>query len=286
MNIQSLSIVVPTGECWNKCPYCVSRQHCETYGKSMVTLTTKILPEQYLNRIKFVREEGCNTMMITGTAEPQQNLPFIYALLEANKKLPKPFYNIAIQTTGAGMTESDIRKLAEAGVTTLALSLSSINSERHWQLTNTPAKLRTCSIESLIKAAKDNHMNVRACFNLTDEYNYITPNFYFKWCHELDVDQATFRKIYADGETPQAHWCREHKFNSHAWDEIRSYIRTAGKQIAVLPYGFVQYSVNGISTVIDDDCMSKENIYENKYAILRPNGHLYSRWDDTGSLIF
>ena len=51
-------------------------------------------------------------------------------------------------------------------------------------------------------------------------------------------------------------------------------------------YGFIQYSVKGISTVIDDNCMSKDNIDEIKYAILRPNGHLYSRWDDTGSLIF
>ena len=43
---------------------------------------------------------------------------------------------------------------------------------------------------------------------------------------------------------------------------------------------------NGISTVIDDNCMSKDNIDDLKYAILRPNGHLDSRWDDPGSLIF
>ena len=30
----------------------------------------------------------------------------------------------------------------------------------------------------------------------------------------------------------------------------------------------------------------KDTIDEMKYAILRPNGHLYSRWDDKGSLIF
>ena len=63
-------------------------------------------------------------------------------------------------------------------------------------------------------------------------------------------------------------------------------MRENGTPIARLPYGFIQYSVNGISTVIDDNCMSKDNIDEMKYAILRPNGHLYSRWDDKGSLIF
>ena len=64
------------------------------------------------------------------------------------------------------------------------------------------------------------------------------------------------------------------------------YVKEKGIPIARLPYGFIQYSVNGISTVIDDNCMSKDTIDEMKYAILRPNGHLYSRWDDKGSLIF
>jgi len=41
-----------------------------------------------------------------------------------------------------------------------------------------------------------------------------------------------------------------------------------------------------MSTVVDDDCMSKETTKALKYVILRENGKLYSQWDDKGSLIF
>ena len=44
----------------------------------------------------------------------------------------------------------------------------------------------------------------------------------------------------------------------------------------------------GISTVLDDDCMSKNNTNDGviRYLILREDGKLYSQWDDKGSLIF
>jgi len=59
-----------------------------------------------------------------------------------------------------------------------------------------------------------------------------------------------------------------------------------GKFLYRLPFGGKVYSINGMSTVIDDDCMSKENNESLKYVILRENGKLYNRWDDLGSLIF
>ncbi len=285
MNIQSLSIVVPTGGCWNHCAFCVSRMHHEDYGKSILGAYGDI-PKPYINRMRFVREEGCNSMILTGTAEPQQNLKFIYKLLAANDDLPNPFYNISIQTTGSGLTEQDIEQLAWRGVTTLALSISSLNDENNWDIINTPASKRTLKILELVQIAKSYNMNVRACFNLTDEFHSMDPEDYFNWAAMNKVDQVTFRKIYKDGSGAEAKWVGEHEFKEARFKEIKEYVKTHGVPIARLPYGFVQYSVHGISTVIDDNCMSKDNIDEIKYAILRPNGHLYSRWDDTGSLIF
>lgn len=285
MNIQSLSIVVPTGKCWNHCAFCVSHMHHEDYG-TCILHNNQPIPRSYLDRIEFVRDEGCNSMILTGTAEPQQNLKFIFNLLACNKQLRKPFYNITIQTTGSNLHFEDIRDLANAGVTTLALSISSFINKNNWNIIHTPEKARTMTLIELIEAAKVFNMNVRACFNLTDEFNRINPRDYFSWCAVQQVDQITFRKIYADGNGPEAEWVREHEFPQEKFDAIGEYIRNNGTPIARLPYGFIQYSVHGISTVIDDNCMSKDNIDEMKYAILRPNGHLYSRWDDTGSLIF
>ena len=284
MNIQSLSIVVPTGKCWNNCEFCVSKMHYESYGKSIIV--NNEIPQSYIDRMEFVRDEGCNSMIITGTAEPQQNMPFIRNLLEANQHLRKPFYNISLQTTGSGFNATMIYDLADWGLTTIALSLASVSTINHWAITNTLPHNRTITIDEIINTAKDCNLNVRACFNLTSEFKDLKPEYYFNWCRVHDVDQATFRKIYTDGNGPEAQWVKQHEFPIENFGLIKKYIRENGTPIARLPYGFIQYSVDGISTVIDDNCMSKDNIDEMKYAILRPNGHLYSRWDDKGSLIF
>lgn len=285
MHIQSLSIVVPTGKCWNHCAFCVSHMHYEDYGKSILE-EKNYIPTGYINRMKFVRDEGCNSMILTGTTEPQQNLPFIYNLLRENLKLPKPFYNISIQTTGSGMTKKDIEKLSMLGVTTLALSISSFNDTTNWDIINTPNNKRTITLSELAATAKENNMNVRACFNLTDAFAGYSPQDFFNWASINEISQVTFRKIYKAGTGEEAKWVTAHEYSEDDFQNIQKYVRKNGTPIAKLPYGFIQYSVCGISTVVDDNCMSKDVVDEMKYAILRPNGHLYSRWDDTGSLIF
>lgn len=287
MNIQSLSIVVPTGYCWNHCPYCVSRTHCENYGDFSKRLVDDIITPNYMNRIKFVRDQGCNTMMITGTAEPQQNLPFIHRLLYLNSHLPQPFYNVEFQTTGSGMTEGDIEDLASLGVTTLALSISSFDADRNAEIIHMPENKKN-SYYDLIEWAHEENMNVRACLNLTDEFNRYFPEQYTKWARGYGIEQLTFRKMYYSNMPfcDERTWTANHHLDDTKFYQIKAFIERAGKEVAILPYGFRQYDVQGVSVVIDDDCMSKDNIANFKYAILRPNGKLYSQWDLKGSLIF
>ena len=51
-------------------------------------------------------------------------------------------------------------------------------------------------------------------------------------------------------------------------------------------FGPFVYSIRGMSVVLDDNCMAKEESTILKYIILRENGKIYSQWDDEGSLIF
>lgn len=289
MNIQSLSIVVPTFRCWNHCKYCVSYMHHEEYN-NIFENSSKFyydIPISYLRKMAFIRDEGCNTLILTGTAEPQQNLSFIYSLLNANfQRLPKPFYNIAIQTTGTNLTTEEIKELSKYGVTTLAISLSSFDDTRNWDIINAPNSVRTLETQEMIWAAKECGMTVRLCINLTDEFNDKMPKQILDKCKELEADQVTFRKIYTDGENKEAIWVKNHEFPEEKFNEIKEYIKENGNPIVMLPYGHIQYGVDDMSVVIDDNCMSKNNILDMKYAILRPDGHLYSRWDDKGSLIF
>ena len=73
MNIQSLSIVVPCGDhCWNNCRFCVSRMHHEDDGKTIISAQS--IPQLYMEKVQWCRDEGCNALIFTGTTEPQQNL--------------------------------------------------------------------------------------------------------------------------------------------------------------------------------------------------------------------
>lgn len=289
MNIQSLSIMVPCGgHCMNNCKFCVSRMRDDEaiFGKEIVSKDN--IPQSYIDRIKYVRDTGCDNMIITGTTEPQQNMEFINKLLwGVNKNLPKPFYNIAIQTTGANMTESNIHFLATSGVTTFALSLASFNMERNWDIIQTPKAARYLSTEQLIGIAKNEGMNVRVCLNLTDAFNAYYPSFIFKWAKERNIDQLTFRKIYHSGlNTEQDKWINAHNYNFENLHDIEQYIKMNGTPIRTLPFGSILYDCQGIGVVIDNDCMAKNNLSEMRYAILRPNNHLYSSWDLKGSLIY
>ena len=285
MKIQSLSIVVPAKKCWNHCPFCVSRMHCENYGESIIG-EEQDLPGAYLDRMRFVRDEGCNAMIITGDTEPQQNMSFIRQVLYSNRLyLQNPFYNISLQTTGSNLNESDIAGMADLGLTTISFSISSFDPDENAEIIGMPEKAKR-DLYDVHSWAKRQNLVTRASINLTDAFSKYEPADYFDWAQMNGFNQITFRKIYADGDNAQSRWISEHTFPKGRYDAIRDYVISKGVPILRLPFGHIKYSVHGISTVIDDNCMSKDNIDDLKYAILRPNGHLYCQWDDPGSLIF
>lgn len=129
---------------------------------------------------------------------------------------------------------------------------------------------------------------------MADEMRVVDPGQYpefdalaiFKKAADLGANQVTFRVLYADGETPQAKWIADHKAGGHAIGEIRKYIEIMGRPLERLAFGQIRYDVHGLSTVLDDDCMSTEAKEELKYLILRPNCKLYTKWDSTASLLF
>lgn len=288
MSIQSLSVMVPCGgHCMNNCKFCVSRMRNDEgiFGPEIISATN--IPQSYINRIKYVRDAGCDNMIITGTTEPQQNRPFINTLLAINFKMDRPFYNIAIQTTGAGMDEKDIESLALNGINTLALSVASFNMEHNWDIIQTPKTARKLSIEQLIGAAKANDMNIRVCLNLTDEFVSYPISFIFEWANENNINQLTFRKIYKNNiSCPQNDWIRTHEYPIEKLEYIKQFVREHGTPIRKLSFGATLYDCFNIGVVIDEDCMAKDNLNEMRYAILRPNNRLYSSWDKPGSLIF
>ena len=84
-------------------------------------------------------------------------------------------------------------------------------------------------------------------------------------------------------------WVDENNVSESFFDKLDKYIIDNGKLLGKLPFGSLQYEIggeNGISVVVDSDCMNDEVKEEFKYLILRENCKLYSKWNSKSSLIF
>jgi len=316
MKIQSLSIHVPTKGCINKCKFCVSLMHDCPYenrigkaveDKNHSQMNTYFAKMDYENRMFFAKENGVNTVILTGVGEVLQNPDFLDYFYNLNRNIK--FRWIEVQTAGNMLFDdfkdgkfkcTGLQKLRETGVNTISLSLSDMFDSENNRVLNGTSKKQKVDIDKVCKEIKRMNMNLRLSLNMTDVYNGSTKEIYteilpriFKRAKELGADQITFRKLYMSPteDTEQDKWIKEHAVDPQIFSFLSDYIvGVHGRFLGVLPFGAKKYSVDGISTVIDDNCMDNANMRVDpdayKYLILRPNCKLYSHWDDKGSLIF
>jgi hypothetical protein len=253
---------------------------------------------QIKKRIKYAVNNGVNTCILTGTGEALQNRNFLIKLATIFKELDHPFPNVELQTTGVFLnkqtfgqvTHSDypnINLLKDLGVNTISLSISDIfNDKSNMDFIGTPKHLQF-KLAEIIKLLKEHKFNVRASLNMTNIYDAFYVDQIFERLKELKVDQITFRELYTSGkDLVEDQWIDANKCKPNTIRRIEDEIHHLGRTLYQLPYGPVAFSIHGMSTVLDDDCMSKENNKSLKYVILRENGKLYCQWDDEGSLIF
>jgi len=172
------------------------------------------------------------------------------------------------------------------GVSTISLSLSSLTSNINSKLNQTPENLQF-DIADLCERIKSAGFNLRLSLNMNCKFHRHTHYGMFMALKSRGADQVTFRKLYTSSilaECIQDKWIEAHEYKG--FDSLNAYIKKNGRPLERLPFGAMRYSVHGISTVVDDDCMSTEVKDTMKYLILRPNCKLYTKWDDNGSLLF
>lgn len=295
-NAQSLSICVPGKKCINKCKFCVSCMHADAYKNQM----DENLPfydlyfEDYVKRMIFAKENDANIMMITGDIEPLQNRHFLQTLAMINKYvLPQrgcsAFNWIEIQTSAVGFDEGYARFLRNTvGVSVLSLSLSSFDDEVNAEIVGMPKNMKV-NIQEVCEIAKKYDFTLRLSLNMSEKmirsigedcYPKLMPAIFAK-AKELGADQITFRKFYADGDNDQSRWIRINTVSDEFFTYLNSYVKNIGRLIGTLPYGYNQYSVEGISTVIDEDCMNEAKTEKeaSKYFVIRPDCKLYDGWN-------
>jgi len=296
MNIQSLSICVPAKRCINDCEFCCSKMHGGEYEDRFTPIaTTMSYIEDMKKRLQYARDNGCNTLMLTGNNEPQQNKDFLRVLGVVNKSLKDPFLNIEMQTSGAFIDDDMLDFLQDVGVTTMAISVACLDDDKkNRNMIKTPDK--NLKIKKLCGKIKERNMNLRICLNMNDkmiaglEDAPVALEAVINRCKTFGADQITCRALWTSEDgTPQADWINKNvTLPTYGFIEtFKTAVEADGKYLDTLEYGADRYDYKGFSTVIDEDSMSQGvNKTAVKYLILRPNGHLYSKWDSKASLIF
>ena len=302
MSIQSLSIVVPGKKCINNCKFCVSNSHKDIVYEDRISENLSVdnsktfTEERYKTALRYAKDLGCTTLMLTGECEPQQNMPFLRRFLSSLIKVGPSadtgniFNNIEIQTTGRGLDKEAIHELAIRGVNTFSISVSSFDDHMNAAIINQGKEI--IPLKELCRNIKEEGCLLRLSINLSDFIvDLYTPEELFRKCkEEYKADQVTLRKLYLpEKRCSQSEWIAQHT-DVEKDKKFFEYIKKKGTRLETLPYGLVKYSVNGVGTVADDDCMAKKNGYKPaediRYLILRPDCHLYTRWDDPASIIY
>lgn len=322
MNIQSLSIVVPAG-CPNHCRFCVSKLHGDAHQNQMEKNRRfrDLYDRDFGDRMAFARDNGCNTLMFTGDGEPLMNLDFIERVANINSLLDHPFRWLELQTSGLTLDDEKLRWLRnKIKVSTISLSLSALENEANAEYNQTPEKLKV-KIEELCAEIKRYDFNLRLSLNLTGWFDrFVEEHGWSKFCggdlnprpqsnawvnqlshpqwiemvspifqraKKFGADQITFRVLYEsqDPTSPINKWIEENRASGFLVEALQKRVEQ-GRGLEKLPFGAYRYSVDGMSCVLDQDCMSTEGKEAIKYLILRPDSKLYTKWDDDGSILF
>lgn len=290
MQIQSLSVCVPGG-CPNKCKFCVSRMHTSPYVDQIETNLRfyDLYAGDFCKRLQFARDNGCNTLILTGEGEPLINTRFLKDFSQWNNSIQSPFRWIEIQTSGVTLNDEKLRFLRNTvGVSTISLSLSDMFNNLSNHTMNGITDKYLFDIDLLCEDIKKYDFNLRLSLNMTIKYKDKSLEEIMERAYDLGANMVTFRKLYVSGDLnlEQNKWIQQNKLSDAKLGQFKVKIETKGRILETLPFGAIRYSYKGISTVIDDDCMATEVKPVIKYLVLRPNCKLYTKWDDEGSLLF
>lgn len=245
--------------------------------------------QDFYERLKFARDNGVNTVILTGVdGEILQNKPFLQLFDILNNLLPSPFSWIEAQTSGVMLDECNLQFLKNIGVKTISLSISDIfDEDNNAEITEIPKALEF-NLDALCQEIKEKNFNLRLSLNVSDCYNDMRPKDFFDRAEQLKADQVTFRVLYTSptNDSEEDKWISAHRIDKNLMADINQYILDNGNLIGVLTFGAKNYGVKGISVVIDDNCMNEYVHKSLKYIILREDLKLYSRWDTKSSLLY
>jgi len=124
MKTHTFSVVVGTGACNAKCPYCVSKMTCRAAKNHFVNWDRFDVACRVVEQAR----DGLVNAMLTGTGEPTLYPKDIATYLEAMNRC---FPLVTLQTNGILLYEEDLMRWQDYGLTQVCISITSDNATRN-----------------------------------------------------------------------------------------------------------------------------------------------------------
>lgn len=271
-DIRSISIVVPTNGCVNKCRFCVSRMHQETYDDMT---DNPEFEQMYFEKLKLCKDRGAKFAIITGTAEPLQNKKFLEMIGRLNQKLG---FELELQTSGVLLNETNLNFLKEkVGLNLISLSISGLMEDNLQTYYTRMHRNLQFNLKEVCHNIKEKGFLLRISLNLVDAYEKYTIDEIFERLSDIHADQAIFRILWRSGKGDEIDdWIKNHSVSKNFINRLVEYVQKEGEMVGKLPD---RYMIKGVSVVVDDDCMGRKPMQQFRYLILRSDCNLYTKWD-------
>jgi uncharacterized Fe-S cluster-containing radical SAM superfamily enzyme len=250
-------------------------------GKAEFSKMPNCISSKVERALWLAEQSGVSTALITGKGEPlfgEKSSQHVFDYLNMLGSFRIPF--VEIQTSGYGLDEETISRLAENGVTTVSISVVSDDLDQNRLIFGS-------EYEDPFEIAKLIHkygMMVRLCCTMCTPQiaSWHDVSRLIMECHNTGIEQLSLVPVTAPDRTSMfdkvAEWVKEHSLPKKGIDSIYDTIRTVGRHLMSLMHGGEVYDIEGVSVCIRY-CLTEDPVTNQlRQVIVYPNGETRYSW--------
>lgn len=294
MKVRTFSIVAGSMACNARCPFCVAHM---TPRNDVGTKEPAVKWRNFAKACQFARDGGCSTAMITSKGEPTIFPEQVTKFLRACQ--PFNFPVVELQTNGIfiadeahpkHITDEQLKDWYDAGLTTVAVSVSHYDAEKNKQI-YMGGKKDYIDLPMLIAKLHKFGFSVRLAVVMVKGYidskEEVDKMIAFAKAHK--VEQLTLRPVTKPDESENEaifRWTSEHHVAEALIPEVNAHLLERGNKLLELAHGATVYDVEG-QNVCMTNCLTVEpEADELRQVIFFPDGKLRYAWQYSGAIIF
>ncbi|MBU1097306.1 MAG: radical SAM protein [Bacteroidetes bacterium] len=264
--IKELLLVVPTSCCIYDCPFCPTKKldnsHiANLYANNNISSSVKY---EYSERFKFAKDNGYHKLLITGTAEPLQNIGFLNFISKVYLEPTNRFNWFELESTGYLLGKTEILKwlYEKIKVKTISLTVLNIFDDRINNFLRNANATQADSLLTICKKIKDFGFNLRLNLiaGLQHGSEIFNPANLLRRSKELNADEIVFTTLRLGRELNQNDWISKFLLPNELYGNIRKFINTEGHEASNIYSHSETFRYDGINVILP-------KIYDEKFPV-------------------